>query len=78
MTARQHISQLPTAAARLEACELYGQWWSWYADEWTAEDEREWNRVIYLEVLAEVELGSDDYTEEDLANYRQTAEEEAA
>lgn len=78
MTVSQYISQLPTAAARLEACALHGQWWSWYMDEWTAEDEREWNRVIYLEVLAEVEMGSTEYTDEDLENYRQTAEEEAA
>lgn len=78
MTASHYISHLPTAAARLEACELFGQWWSWTDDEWTAEDEREWNRVIYLEVLAEVELGSTDYTDEDLDNYRQSAEEEAA
>lgn len=47
-------------------------------DEWTAADEREWNRVIYLEVLAEAELDSTAYSAEEIDNYRQTAEEEAA
>ena len=75
MKASEYIANLPTAAERMEASDRYTTWWNWDADtEWSADDESEYNRAVYLGVLAEVELGSDEYTAEDVANYRARAE----
>jgi len=77
MTAAAYIAALPTAQQRMESADRWWLWYAWDTDtEWTPEDEAEISRVNYLGVLAEVELGSDEYTPEDLENYRLAAEGE--
>lgn len=74
MNAVEYIEGLGTAAARAEAADRFWQWAAWDVDSvWALEAEIELARVMLLGVLAEIELGSDEYTAEDVENYRAAA-----
>ena len=74
MAYADYIESLATAQERVTAADLYWAWISWDLDtEWTEEIELESAIVQYIGIMAEVELGSTDYTDQDLANYRNAA-----
>lgn len=73
-TTLAYLETLTDAAERMAAADRWLEWFSWDAEtEWSAEDEQEYNRVLLVSVLAACELDPDEYTPEDIANYREAA-----
>lgn len=74
-TASGYLATLGNPADVIEAADRWWLWTAWDAD--TEIDEVEYARVMLASVEAEIAMGSDDYTDEDVANYRQAVTEAA-
>lgn len=69
-----YLETLNDPAERMAAADRWLEWFSWDAEtEWSAEDEREYSRVLLVSVLAQSELTPGEYTEEELNDYREAA-----